>query len=77
MAFLFESVLEIQSLHWSQIQADHFQDKYFLLNCFHFPSEVTTLPPWEASHTENITPSHSALEILSGCPGMCPEPETW
>lgn len=49
----------------------------FVLNCFHLPSEVTTLLPWEASHTGNITPSPSALEILSGCPGMCPKPETW
>lgn len=57
--FLFERMLEIQSRHWSQIQADHFQDKYFfLLNCFRLPSEVTTLPPPEASHTGNITPSH-------------------
>lgn len=61
----------------SQIQADHFQDKYFLLNCFHFPGEVTLLPPWEASHAGNITPSCSALGILSGWPGTCPKPETW
>lgn len=72
MAFFFERVLEIQSLRWSQIQADHFQDKYFLLNCFHFPSEVTSLSPQEASHTGSITPARSALEILSGGTGARP-----
>lgn len=55
MALFFERVSEIQSLPWSPIQADHFQDKSILLNCFHFPSEVTALPPQEASHRGNIT----------------------
>lgn len=75
MALFFARALEIQSLSWSQIQADHFQDKYFLLNCFHFPSEVTALPPREASHVGSIAPSRAALQILSGCAGAWPEPE--
>lgn len=61
-------------LHCSQIQADHFQDKYFLLNCFHFPSEVTTLPPQEASHAGNTTPSsqprRSYLAALARVPSL-------
>lgn len=74
MAFLFERVLEIQSLHWSRIQADHFQDKYFLLNCFRLPSEVTTLFPREVSHRGTshhpAQPWRSYLTVLARVPSL-------
>lgn len=56
--FLFER-MQIQSLHWSQIQADHFQDKSIFIELF-FISQLR-LPlclSWRPPHTGNITPSH-------------------
>lgn len=75
--FLFERMLEIQSLHWSQIQADHFQDKYFFIELFSSSQwGYLSASPEGLPHREHHTITQ-ALEILSCCLGPGRKPETW
>ena len=73
--FLFERMLEIQSLHWSQIQADHFQDKYFFYwTVFVFPVRSPLYLP-QRPPTQGTSHHHTS----PGDPILLPWPrsETW
>lgn len=68
--FLYERMLEIQSLHWSQNSGRwSFPGNCFLLNYFHHSSEVTLCLSWRPP-TQGTSHHHTSLEsILLHGPG--------